>query len=323
MAIEFFHLRLRPWGLMGALGFLATCATLASFFGAHAWWLEILSHFRAHYVLFFLLLAGLYALGRKHRWTAAALALAGVNALPIALFLLPPATTPPANGPVLRAMLMNVNTRRGDPALVRAAILRENPDLLVLDEISAEWVKSLEPVLAAYPFRLTEPRPDNFGIGLFSRLPLEAARVEHSGMAELPSLFAEIQFDGRPLALVATHPLPPANADLAAERNAQLDWIARQAAALPHPVLLLGDLNTSPWSPYYRRLIKTSGLADSAKGRSIHPTWPSFLPALWIPLDHALHSEEIAIHARRIGPTVGSDHFPLVVDFGWAARPGQ
>ena len=209
MANEFFHLRLRPWGLLGALGFLAACATLAGFFGSQAWWLEILSHFRAQYVLFFLLLAGLYALGRKHRWTAGALGLAGVNALPIALFLLPPVAMPPASGPVLRAMMMNVNTRRGDPALVRAAILRENPDLLVLEEISAEWVKSLEPVLAAYPFRLTEPRPDNFGIGLFSRLPLEVARVEHFGMAELPSLFAEIRLSRTESSVKRGCPPPP------------------------------------------------------------------------------------------------------------------
>ena len=76
------HLRLRPWGMLGALGFCAAAISLAGFFGAWAWWLEILSHFRVQYAAAFLLLAALFALGRQWRAAAGALALALVIALP-------------------------------------------------------------------------------------------------------------------------------------------------------------------------------------------------------------------------------------------------
>ena len=308
-------LRLRLTGLLGALGFAAAVISLAGFFGAGAWWLEILSHFRVQYALGFLLLALVFALCRKWRGFAGALVLALVNAGPVLLLLWPPAPPPPAGRPVYRAMLMNVNCASGDPAAVRAALSNARPDLLVLEEISPRWLAELAPALEAFPYRKTAPRYDNFGIGLFSRHPLSSARIAPFGLLDVPSIFAEVSLDGQPLRVVATHPLPPGDALLAAERDRHLAWIAHETATLSGPVLLLGDLNTSPWSPAYRRFMQTSGLRDSARGRPLHPTWPAPILLLWIPLDHILHSPDMAIHARAVGPHVGSDHFPVAADF--------
>ena len=132
----FLRFRLNPWGLLGALAFTAAAASLAGFFGSLSWALDILSHFRAQYVLGFLLLAALFAAGRKWKAALGSLALAFANALPILCFLLPPAASPAEDAPSFRAMLMNVNTAYGDPARVRAAIADAQPDLLVLEEIS-------------------------------------------------------------------------------------------------------------------------------------------------------------------------------------------
>ena len=314
-------MRLRVTGLLGALGFAAAAISLAGFFGAWAWWLDILSHFRVQYALGFLLLALVFALGRKWRGCAGAILLALINAAPVLLHRWPPAPPAPANRPAYRAMLMNVNCARGDPAAVRTAISNARPDLLVLEEISPRWLGELAPALEGFPYREIAPRHDNFGIGLFSRHPLASARVAPFGLLDVPSVFAEVVLDGQPLRVVATHPLPPGNALLAAERDRQLAWIARETAALPRPVLLLGDLNTSPWSPAYRRFMRTCGLRDSARGRPLQPTWPATIPWLWIPLDHILHSPDMALHARAAGPYVGSDHFPVAADFSLRPAP--
>ena len=34
-----------------------------------------------------------------------------------------------------------------------------------------------------------------------------------------------------------------------------------------------------------------------------------------IPIDHCLHSPGIQIVRKEIGPAVGSDHYPVVVEF--------
>ncbi len=308
--------RIRPWNLLAAAAFCLALLSLAGFLGAFAWWLDIASHFRVQYALAFLLLAAVFALGRRKRPALLSLALAALNALPLVLFLLPPAIPPPPSSiPPYRVLLLNVNTAYGDPARVRALLADTRPDLLVLEEINPRWLQALAPVLDAFPYRHTEPRHDNFGIGLFSRFPLARVHAEPFGIVNVPSLFADVDLDGRPLAVIATHPLPPGSALMTRERNAQLDWIARRAAQTPGPLLLLGDLNVSPWSPVYRRFLAASGLRDSARGRSIRPTWPAPLPPLWIPLDHILHSPSLAIHSRTVGPDTGSDHLPVAVTF--------
>ena len=60
---------------------------------------------------------------------------------------------------------------------------------------------------------------------------------------------------------------------------------------------------------------KGTGLRDSSRGMGLQPTWPADIPLLWIPIDHCLYSDGIEIRGRRTGPDVGSDHFPLIVDF--------
>ena len=56
------------------------------------------------------------------------------------------------------------------------------------------------------------------------------------------------------------------------------------------------------------------GLINSQRGFGVQATWPvagGFAPR--IPLDHCLHSPDLATVDRRMGPAVGSDHLPLVV----------
>ena len=98
-------------------------------------------------------------------------------------------------------------------------------------------------------------------------------------------------------------------------RNDQLAALPAVVKEQKYPVLLIGDLNTTPWSSHFKRLVNKSGLKNSMKGFGHQPSWPSDQFFLRIPLDHILHAPEIAIHNRMILKDVGSDHFPVIVDF--------
>jgi endonuclease/exonuclease/phosphatase (EEP) superfamily protein YafD len=252
---------------------------------------------------------------RQYRLAAVFGALAAVNlALVLPLFF--GKAPPPATGrPPLRALLINVNTWHGNPAEVAAAIRRFRPDILVLEEVSAKWLADLGPVLADYRHAEQAPRNDNFGIALFSRYPFIQSCLAFIGPAEVPSVLAEIETPQGVCTVLATHPLPPAGREYSRCRNEQLAelpvWVKRASS----PVLLLGDLNVTPWNYYFRRLLREAGLQDSARGRGVQPTWPASNPLLRIPLDHGLCSPEIRIVSREVGPPVGSDHFPVIVDF--------
>ncbi len=117
------------------------------------------------------------------------------------------------------------------------------------------------------------------------------------------------------LTVIGTHPVPPAGTEYTGLRNRHLAGIPGFVKKAGTPVLLLGDLNTTPWNHAFRKLLKESGLVNSARGFGIKPTWPSFFWPAMIPLDHCLHSAEVLITGHLVGQNTGSDHYPLVVDF--------
>ncbi len=318
----FFTLRVSLLGLTVAGGAVVATATVLGFFGARAWYLDLFSHFRVQY---FLALAAAALVLAALRWLKTATAF-GLLALVNLAVLAPlyfgrtpmPAGTHP---PPLRVMLLNVNTHNGNPPRVSAAILQAQPDIAVIQEVSAHWVAAMDDVISRYPHRHIEPREDNFGIALFSRFPFRHCRTVEIGPAGVPSIVAEVATPQGPCTVVATHPLPPGGREYSRLRNEQLAALAAFVRQTAPPLLLVGDLNTTPWSPHFTRLLRDSGLRDSARGWGVQPTWPDFNPLLRIPIDHLLHAPGISIVKRRVGPPAGSDHFPLIVDVLLPATP--
>jgi endonuclease/exonuclease/phosphatase (EEP) superfamily protein YafD len=318
--LRFFSLQLRSWawGLLKLSGAIASVATIFGFFGSFSWFFDLFSHFRVQYFLGLLVIAVLLGIGRHRTWSATFLWLAFIN-LAVVLPLYFGKQTLDPHALFGRAMLLNVNTSLGDAARVRTVVEAEAPDILVLEEINARWLADLAWLTNTYPHRLIQPREDNFGIALYSKYPLKDGRIFTIGEAGVPSIIATAEAEFRKFCIVATHPLPPFGSDYSRQRNEHLEQLP-YFLTTPHPILLLGDLNVTPWNSHFRNLLKQSKLRDSTKGFGYQPSWPSHIPPFLIPLDHCLHSETIGIFDRRIGKGVSSDHYPLIVDFGFISE---
>lgn len=310
----FLSLSIKPWGLLTAGGVVICVSTVFGFLGRFSWLLDLFSHFRVQYAIGLSVLGILLLVGRRPRTAATFLGFVCLNLALILPLYLGGSTVKVDPRPKLRVMLLNVNTRLGDPDRVREVIEAADPDILVLEEISSQWLSELAGLTTSHPHSLTEPREDNFGIGLFSKLPLVEGEVVYIGNAEVPSIQATLRTADTDLYVFATHPLPPIGRDYSRWRNEQLSRLPDYVQS-NLPTLLLGDLNVTPWSYHFRRLLARSGLRDSTKGYGVQPTWPNRNPLLRIPIDHCLHSEHIAIVNRQVGEDVASDHYPLIVDF--------
>lgn len=317
----FFQWRVRWWGLLMAAGGVATLASLLGCAGCWCWACDLFAHFRPQYLLALAPLTLLCAARRRWRVTALFGAAAILNGALIGpLYVTPPDDGTP-RGPALRALLINVHTRSTAYQRVEEAIRAAAPDIVLLEEVDQRWLDQLRALTNDYPHTLAAPRDDNFGIALFSRRPLHAPRVIEIGDAEVPSLLVEIETDTGRFTLIGTHPLPPANGAYTRYRDGQLTALAQRVRQTHAPLLVLGDLNVSPWSWPFRRLVRESGLCDSARGFGLQPSWPTYNPLLWVPIDHCLHTPDIRILARCIGPAIGSDHYPLIVDFALPQEP--
>jgi len=299
------------WAVAG----LITVVSLLGFLGSLHWTLDLLSHFRVQYLQLALLVAGACLWVRRNKCAVVLICLAAFNyAFVLPLYMGKPNTTGAQNPPV-RAMLMNLNASNGNTEQVLKTIETADPDLIVLEEVTPSWAFELSQLSETYPHHIVEPREGCFGITLLSKLPVSQGKVVEIGSAGVPSILATVHLPQGDCSLIATHPVPPIGAEYARHRNNQLAELPELIREQKYPVLLIGDLNTSPWSPYFSKLLRNSGLKDSMKGFGFQPTWPSSNPFIRIPIDHMLHAPKILIHNRMVGGDIGSDHFPVIIDF--------
>jgi endonuclease/exonuclease/phosphatase (EEP) superfamily protein YafD len=317
---SFTKLEVKFWGLAAAAGMVVLGCSLIGFGARFGWLFELTSHFRLQYAIFLFVLGAAFALHKAI--LPASLFFAGtlINLVPIAPYLLPASPPRHADVPSLRLLLINVRSANADYAGVMSMVEAIEPAILLLEEINPRWLLHLDALRASHPFGIREPRDDDFGIALFSRIPLEHARIAYLGKAEVPSIEAEFTFAGRRVLLIGTHPVPPGNPVNFQLRNEQLLAVAECIAGWTGPAILLGDLNTTPYSPYFGRLLRTARLHDSARGFGPHGTWPEFPEPFRIPLDHCLISKDFVVLDRKIGPRLGSDHLPLMIHLSLPSR---
>lgn len=289
-------------GLVGA-----TLATLIP-----VWPCVLLEHFRLQYVwggaLVVLACAGL----RMRGWFDIALIATVFHACWVLPDLSRSARPLPATGEPLRMLVLNVHTSSSSYDEVARLVADTKPDVVGLVEIDAAWLGKLAPALAGYPHRIEDPFEGNFGLALYSKLPMTGG-VEHLG-SPLPTIVARLDVRGVPVAVVLTHPIPPVRREPFALQLSQLAAIAQRTHELAAPAIVMGDLNATPWSRPFRDFIAASGLCDTRAGFGLQASFPAASAVLRIPIDHVLASCSIGVRSREIERDVGSDHLPVVID---------
>jgi endonuclease/exonuclease/phosphatase (EEP) superfamily protein YafD len=312
MASSFFSLKINPWHSLTFFMMLGCIAQLGSYLGAFWWPFENLASFRLQYFLFMGLGALIFFLGRKRNCAVVLATFALVNWIPLLPLYFGPVI--PRTPPTLRVMSVNVHTGNKQFEKVLAAVRELKPDIAVFLEVDGKWAAQLKQLEADYPYSKRDPRSDNFGLVFYSRIKPGVFSLRYYGTADVPTVHAEYKINGRVFTLLGTHPVPPISGEYAAHRNAQLESLANVARQSSGAVMLIGDLNVSSDTPTFRRLLDSSGLRDGRLGFGMKATWPVGLRPMYITIDHCLVSKQIHIHDYKIGPDVGSDHYPVIVD---------
>ena len=291
---------------------LTVVFSVATVFNDWHRYLELFSHFRLQYLFVALLLTLAFLAMRWPSYSVIGIATVALNAWFVVPWYIPDDEAP-ARTADLKIMLSNVLATNESAERFMALVAEETPDVLVIQEATPVWMAQLGSLHAAYPHRIAEPREDPFGIAVLSKLPMESAAVNASDPMGFPEIIARLVVDDRALNLISTHPMPPIGNNNYSSRNLQLYGVAQLAANTPEPLVVIGDLNTTMWAHHYRRLVDTAGLRNARQGFGVHPTWPLFMPFAMIPIDHCLVSDGSQVIAFESGPSIGSDHLPIIV----------
>ena len=295
-------------GLIETACILALAGTWLGSLGSLHWLLDLFSHFRLQYIVLCLLVLVFAISKRKKLLCLLAVASLLWNAWPV---FEAHRTGEPGEGK-LTLMTFNVLYNHPQPERVIEHVLKADADIVCLLETNSNWAKHLQPLRDKYPHHAEELEYGAFGFACFTRLPTKSLATRFFGHGLFPSLVMELEHDGKPLTVIATHPPPPMSSHTAAIWQKQFIEIANFAATIPHDLIVAGDLNATPWCHGMRLLQTGSGLQFRSADPVWPPTWGLNLPMM-IPIDHVLVKGELSIMQRTIGPDLGSDHRPVLV----------
>jgi endonuclease/exonuclease/phosphatase (EEP) superfamily protein YafD len=277
---------------------------------------EVFLNFCLQYFLSALIFLVIFCLSRQ--WKMAVMA--SLIMLYAGLFLIPFLRT----AHVLKAdrfeditiLQFNVSYDHEDVRKVVSWITEKAPDIVVIQEATPDICEHLKDLSVSYPHSLSNPKMGAYGMVLYSKLPLQ--HYERSFIGNFTNEYTTVAFQTPekqiPFILIELHAFWPFGGRGLDERRYELSSISNIIARFPDTrKLLIGDLNTTPYSPYFKDLEKVSGLRNAMRGSNFYGTWPNFLPPpLRIPIDHLLVSDKIEVLERQVCPDWGSDHLPVI-----------
>jgi endonuclease/exonuclease/phosphatase (EEP) superfamily protein YafD len=285
------------------------------------WQLAWYSNPRGHLLVFSAVIALFFLLRRNWPLFCVAVSCVALNLLVLAPFYFPrtveiqPSTT-------ISIALLNTNQGRADIS----ALQDGDHDFIFLQEVTSDLSESLPMLLPAYEIVRTHPLSNTHGSTILVRKD-SSAEIVSSELIHLPEgnsrplLTTEVKVGRNLIQLLNLHIIRPHHAWAdnyqRIELAAAAEWSHSIQEQTDHEVIIVGDLNTTPWSPRFRQLLWDGKLHDSLLGFGLQNSWPGTLPLiLGIPIDHALHSKNIATIDRSTSAIAGTDHALLSVTLG-------
>jgi endonuclease/exonuclease/phosphatase (EEP) superfamily protein YafD len=265
--------------------------------------------------IFFVMALVLFCLKHRSGTIAAAMMLI-INLLPVAYLSIPSSTLIGEQTKQEDLNILQFNLQGGKNKNYKRTldlISKVDPDIVGLSELTLGWACELENHLTKYPYRIVEP--GRGGVSLFSKFPVLKSEVKYFGPLKRPRVVAQLDVDGQKLDVVFIHPVTPMRSRT--WRNGELAAVAKDVKAFENPGIVFGDMNTTPWSICFDKLLQDGGLLDSERGFGYQPTWNCKMRISLLPIDHLLFTPQFSVRERRVLGRVGSDHLPVFVKLAY------
>ncbi len=225
-----------------------------------------------------------------------------------------------ASDKTMKLMQINLNVKNKQYEAVTSYVKKNNPDVVLFEELTPEWKNYFEANLKTHPFAITETRLDTYGIGMYCKTAPKYSRIAYLGKSGHPSIIAELQGLEKPVCILHTHVQGPVKKEFFRWHEGQFLSMENEVKQLPRPLVVSGDMNSNAWTYLLCDFIRNSGLVDTQQGRGIRMTWPT--PFYWryglfplLAIDHFFVSDDIIVKKRELGIPNSSDHYPVIIEF--------
>ena len=193
----------------------------------------------------------------------------------------------------------------------------KDPTFVLTMEVNDWWVKQLKVLKKNYPYSLTFPADNAYGMALYSKIPLNNSQIRFLNHDRVPSFSMTVTLpDSNVFQLCTIHPVAPAPSkyptNVGGEEVALLKE-ARLIASQSLPTMVAGDFNDVGWSHNTTQFADISGLNDVRYGRGMYNTFDAQSLFMRWPLDYVFVSNQFQVLSIERLPKFGSDHFPYYV----------
>ena len=305
-----------------AVGFLATLGTVLAFFGSAWWAFDMIANFRLQLAAILLICAVLYGslFGR-----GGAILFLGAAVLNAALVVPMWLSSQPAvaSDERLEIVTLDVTTSLGTRSPVIGWISTVDADLIFLQQTTPAWIESIRDADTGYRVIAEPSQAGQSGTIALAKVPYETQVYPVIPGTE-PIVEVNAELAGRPVTVLSIRADTPSGVNDAEQRDELFQAAGELVAARSEPVVVVGDLNVTRWSHAFRTLVSAGALNNSEDGFGYQATWPANdwpIAGAYagLPVDHALTTNALTTARRSIGPAVGSDHLPLIVEIAPAA----
>ncbi|MCY4643507.1 MAG: endonuclease/exonuclease/phosphatase family protein [Bacteriovoracales bacterium] len=267
---------------------------------------DLLVSFKFQYLWIFLILLLVNLVYKKKGFAASYLIMSLINFVSIYPTW---SSTQDLKCPDFKIYFANILTSNKKHSLLIESILKQKPDIVVLQEVNKKWEHKLAYLSDNYKHQIMLSREHNFGMAIFSKLEILDHEI-FQGKAEVESVLLKINFKNKDINILATHPVPPINLNYWNLRNNQYKELRGYLNKVQGENILLGDLNAVSWSSHLKQLSKDTGLNPV---NTFRDTWNSVLPpGMRIRPDHAFVSKNLK-GALKVLDNIGSDHLPMLL----------
>ena len=211
------------------------------------------------------------------------------------------------NTPVLKVMHYNLLESNYRAKEVLKQIKEYSPDVISFQEYTPAWNFKIKRHLPEFHFEC-KIMDSPFGICVATKLPILHSEIFTLNSLIIPGIYISSEFNSKEINMVFTHPVPPANQLLFNERNDFINSLVKKFKGTPN-LIVVGDFNTTQWSPYYHHMEKTLDLKNTLSGFS--HTWPNFFFFPFFQLDHIMIDRNMSYQNSKVLEDMGSDHYPI------------
>lgn len=229
----------------------------------------------------------------------------------------------------IKVMTYNVFFKNKSPNNTIRLILKENPDILFIQELTPKWAAILNKKLGnTYPYKLLKPLDGTHGIGIYSKHQLSNHQLLNNSYNKPYAQIADLRIGQNKVQLLNSHLASPAvaienrdeffslycqNYKTRKNQLQTLTAIAKKNTKKFQAQLIVGDLNTMKYEPIFKSLKFSWVDSHSVSGKGLGFNFPhSSRIAPILTLDYILGKGQIKFIETNVIEGGGSDHLAIV-----------